>query len=321
MQGEWSGEVSWSQVQYNVTAGQHTFKWEYSKDYSVTNGSDCGWVDYIILPSGANQNLTALFSGNPTELCEGQTVNFTDYSIGEIVFWNWSFPGGDPLTSTLQNPSVLYLNAGIYDVSLTVSDGTGTQTLTLEDYIHVYTFPAIPEKPQGEEYPMSFPGLAYEYKTGSVANAGDYDWIAEPAEAIESMVITDTSCLIDFVDYIYLTCTLKVKALNECGESEYSEELILYVWWEGIEESSLGNLKISPNPNNGRFIISFGQPISDPVDIMILNTIGEVVYTKDHILPGENQLLDIDPGYFMPGVYLVEVRNDKTCRTSKIIVK
>jgi hypothetical protein len=112
-----------------------------------------------------------------------------------------------------------------------------------------------------------------------------------------------------------------VKALNECGESEYSEELILYVWWEGIEESSLGNLKISPNPNNGRFIISFGQPISDPVDIMILNTIGEVVYTKDHILPGENQLLDIDPGYFMPGVYLVEVRNDKTCRTSKIIVK
>jgi hypothetical protein len=54
---------------------------------------------------------------------------------------------------------------------------------------------------------------------------------------------------------------------------------------------------------------------------MILNTIGEVVYTKDHILPGENQLLDIDPGYFMPGVYLVEVRNDKTCRTSKIIVK
>jgi PKD repeat protein len=321
MQGEWSGEVPWSQVQYNVTAGQHTFKWEYSKDYSVTNGSDCGWVDYIILPSGANQNLTALFSGNPTELCEGQTVNFTDYSIGEIVFWNWSFPGGDPLTSTLQNPSVLYLNAGIYDASLTVSDGTGTQTLTLEDYIHVYTFPAIPEKPQGEEYPMSFPGLAYEYNTGSVANAGDYDWIAEPAEAIESMVITDTSCLIDFVDYIYLTCTLKVKALNECGESEYSEELILYVWWEGIEESSLGNLKISPNPNNGRFIISFGQPISDPVDIMILNTIGEVVYTKDHILPGENQLLDIDPGYFMPGVYLVEVRNDKTCRTSKIIVK
>ncbi|MCD4698187.1 MAG: carboxypeptidase regulatory-like domain-containing protein, partial [Bacteroidales bacterium] len=49
-QGEWAGEVAWAEVTYPVTAGEHTFKWVYDKDQSVSNGSDCGWIDYIIFP-------------------------------------------------------------------------------------------------------------------------------------------------------------------------------------------------------------------------------------------------------------------------------
>ena len=48
--GEWSGEQTWKRVIYPVTTGEHTFKWEYSKDVSVLNGMDCGWIDYIIFP-------------------------------------------------------------------------------------------------------------------------------------------------------------------------------------------------------------------------------------------------------------------------------
>ena len=46
----WSGEQGWGQAVYPVSAGTHNFKWEYMKDYSVSNGSDCGWIDYIIFP-------------------------------------------------------------------------------------------------------------------------------------------------------------------------------------------------------------------------------------------------------------------------------
>ena len=35
---------------YDVSAGEHTFKWIYVKDQSVGSGSDCGWIDYIIFP-------------------------------------------------------------------------------------------------------------------------------------------------------------------------------------------------------------------------------------------------------------------------------
>ena len=42
--------MAWGQVSYPVTAGIHTFKWTYYKDGSVSSGSDCAWVDYIIFP-------------------------------------------------------------------------------------------------------------------------------------------------------------------------------------------------------------------------------------------------------------------------------
>lgn len=47
---EWSGEEDWALVEYPVTAGTHIFRWSYEKDYSVSNGSDCAWVDYIVFP-------------------------------------------------------------------------------------------------------------------------------------------------------------------------------------------------------------------------------------------------------------------------------
>jgi len=50
MRNEWSGEVGWAIARYPVSAGTHTFKWEYDKDYSVSGGSDCGWIDLIDFP-------------------------------------------------------------------------------------------------------------------------------------------------------------------------------------------------------------------------------------------------------------------------------
>jgi hypothetical protein len=47
----WDGEVDWTRVAYPVTAGDHTFKWVYSKDYSVASGQDAAWIDNIVFPA------------------------------------------------------------------------------------------------------------------------------------------------------------------------------------------------------------------------------------------------------------------------------
>ena len=47
---QWAGETDWGQVSYPVTAGSHTYRWSYVKDTYVSDGADCGWIDYIEFP-------------------------------------------------------------------------------------------------------------------------------------------------------------------------------------------------------------------------------------------------------------------------------
>lgn len=49
-QGTWSGFSDWTLHSYPVTAGSHTFRWTYSKDSGYSEGSDCAWIDDIIIP-------------------------------------------------------------------------------------------------------------------------------------------------------------------------------------------------------------------------------------------------------------------------------
>ena len=48
--GVWSGTVDWTEFTQPVTAGNHTFKWSYTKDTSLSSGSDCAWIDNITFP-------------------------------------------------------------------------------------------------------------------------------------------------------------------------------------------------------------------------------------------------------------------------------
>ncbi|MGZ4034780.1 MAG: PKD domain-containing protein, partial [Bacteroidia bacterium] len=84
------------------------------------------------------------FTANSTTICPGQTINFTDLSIGGPTSWSWSFPGGTPSTSTLQNPTITYPASGVYSVTLTVSNINGSNSHTTTSYINVTTSQPIP---------------------------------------------------------------------------------------------------------------------------------------------------------------------------------
>ncbi len=60
-QGSWSGNRDWDHVSYAVTPGLHTFKWSYTKDYSVSSGSDCAWIDDIVFPLSGSGDIAMIF--------------------------------------------------------------------------------------------------------------------------------------------------------------------------------------------------------------------------------------------------------------------
>ena len=78
------------------------------------------------------------FSADVVSGCPGFTVQFTDISYNFPTSWLWSFPGGTPATSTLQNPTVTYLNAGTYNnVTLQTGNAFGTDSVIKYSYIAV----------------------------------------------------------------------------------------------------------------------------------------------------------------------------------------
>ncbi|MBL7138563.1 MAG: PKD domain-containing protein [Bacteroidales bacterium] len=81
--------------------------------------------------------LAANFVGYPTSIKVGESVNFYNFSTGPVISYQWDFPGGDPAASTEEEPVVFYNAQGIYDVTLTVSDGVSTNTMTKNGYIQV----------------------------------------------------------------------------------------------------------------------------------------------------------------------------------------
>ena len=86
-------------------------------------------------------NPTAKFTVSDTAFCAGKSISFTDQSTGLVNSWIWSFSGGTPPSSNQQNNTVTYNTAGLYDVSVTVGNGSGSQVKTRTGYIHVFANP------------------------------------------------------------------------------------------------------------------------------------------------------------------------------------
>lgn len=85
-----------------------------------------------------NMDLVADFEASDVILATGASINFTDKTLGTPTSWSWEFEGGTPATSTDQNPqNIAYNEEGIYQVRLTVSDGTNTDTETKTYFILV----------------------------------------------------------------------------------------------------------------------------------------------------------------------------------------
>ncbi|MCX6235441.1 MAG: PKD domain-containing protein [Bacteroidetes bacterium] len=122
------------------------------------------------------------------------TYQFVDQSWGNPATWNWDF--GDGTFSSLQNPQHTYAISGIYQVCLTISDGTRMCQDTWCEEVYIGT----PPPPSGctsyftyiveNEYSVTFTGVAYY--NGNVVNANSYIWDFGDGTTGEGETVTHT---------------------------------------------------------------------------------------------------------------------------------
>jgi hypothetical protein len=128
---QWSGEVAWSKNAYAVTAGSHTFTWDYSKDYSMSSGSDCAWLDYILFPPivtsviGMNENTASIDNLNlkPNPVAGMTQLTFTITEPSDLVLSIRDVTGRTINTPVVMNNKAagtytMMINASSYDAGL-----------------------------------------------------------------------------------------------------------------------------------------------------------------------------------------------------------
>lgn len=81
-----------------------------------------------VFNASASNNMAPSFTASVdsavTSLLMPLTVQFADTSTGTPTAWAWNF--GDGASATTQNPSHTYVDEGVYDVTLTVTNANGS---------------------------------------------------------------------------------------------------------------------------------------------------------------------------------------------------
>lgn len=149
---------------------------------SSTGGRNNLWTNGNLVATGADGSAAlckAEFTTLKTEICAGETIQFSDGSYNAVSGWSWSFPGATPSTSTDQNPSVTYAAPGVYAVTLTATDGASSDDETKSGYITVLA--------AGESLPY------FEGFEGLSSFSGSNRWIIENTGSNNAWSVTNTA--------------------------------------------------------------------------------------------------------------------------------
>lgn len=226
--------------------------------WSATNLSATG-------ASGTPTLCKANFVSDKKTICIGDAVSFTDDSYNNVSTWSWTFTGGSPASSTIQNPTVTYSAAGTYAVTLVAGNGTSTVSETKTAYITVLPVGApqpivegfeafvtpnnlwIIENPNGTGFEKTTAASAsgtYSLRhVNGAANSGSVDEFISKTINLQGTTNVTLSFKYAFAKRANdNTDNLKISATSNCGDT-----------WSVRKNFTTSQLATAPN-NSGTFI-------------------------------------------------------------------
>lgn len=317
----WSGGQAYSQAEFAVTAGLHTFKWEYFKDYSGIGGADAVWVDNIELPT---MLITTIFAGPDAESCASDEficdATATNYNT---ILWQTS---GDGVfdDETLLNPTYTPgENDNLSDeVILTITIVDNDDVTVADDMTLSFTYgPDAPNMPSGDDYVDLYKVTETYYTTNLVEGCLEYNWELTPVEAGEVIVNDNEATVYWNLDFLG-DATLKVNGLNDCGWGDYSDDLNIFVdnTVDVYQLSSSINLNVIPNPNNGIFKINVNTEDQKEINIKMINYLGVTIFELQKVSAENGFTYYFDNSKLAAGVYLISINQGNKIYSKKMII-
>jgi PKD repeat protein len=134
------------------------------------------WLGQFIREADDKMLPMAEFIADSTTLSKGSTIKFNDLTAKNPVSWKWTFEGGEPATSEVNNPEVFYRENGAYDVTLIVSNDLGIDTITKKEYIHIQDPVTKPVANFTFDRDTIFKDESVQFKSQSSDNAITHKW-------------------------------------------------------------------------------------------------------------------------------------------------
>lgn len=264
-------------------------------------------------------------AGAPVEVCSGSSYFCADAAESFCASLLWSTSGD----GTFDDPSILN---PVYTPGPTdIAQGSANLTLTgigMEPCgeishsfpLSIIPLPEIPSLPDGPTWVDLYYTTSSSYLTTGSNGSLYYSWSIEPGTA-GNMDSDGSQCVVTWNPQFLGNATLRVKGLNDCGESLYSDALeVLIGNTVGFEEASgSSSLKIMPNPNQGLFTVELSPAATDKVTIRITDAQGSVIIRENDI--------NVDGTYRQTyriskaGIYFLSVDGSTFHSVAKIMVR
>lgn len=154
------GQVARMQAALNSSISDRNNLW--TQTNLQLTGTNNGYVPVLCSP-------VADFSNKTIRICEGESVTFFNQSYGgDFSTINWQFTGGNIIASTDTNPNVQYNTAGVYDVTLTVTNASGTSTVTRNALVEVSPAIALTTVPYSQDFEtINFPTANWSFESAT----------------------------------------------------------------------------------------------------------------------------------------------------------
>lgn len=251
----------------------------------------------------ASTALQADFNSDITSGCPGTTVQYSDASLNGPLTWQWTFPGGTPSSSTVQNPTVTYASAGSYNAKLVVTKASEKDSVTKTNYITITTPVADSTLPinQGFESLTTFPPLKWSlynqdntynrwdtipaiYQAGGFGQSNHSIYIYNDASgavgSVDELILpsVDLSATSNFQEKIIFNHAYAVRSKTEPVQDTLS------VYYHGCDSAWIllwkkGGVSLSTATVSGDgFVPNSSQWRRDTIDITNLMSLGVVKF-------------------------------------------
>ncbi len=203
------------------------------------NNRQLTFASGIVLNISQDPNaLVADFVASATRITEGETITFTNLSQNASAYL-WTFTGGNPITSTEENPSVTYSEAGMYSVTLKAAASTlelltNAATETKENYI-------IVTAPSGSDIDVDFEadqttvqvGTTVHFTSHCSSNASAFSWTFDGGDP-ETSTNANPSV------------TYNTPGVYDVSLRAGSSNILIYV--NGVTETKRGYITVTEGP-------------------------------------------------------------------------